>query len=106
MSSLFITEDSDCVLAPLDLDIDGGEFVRDFVSRNLKDESSEVGVVNENENGDLGVVSPPPPSNKFSDDLDLLVLPSPSEPLLPVTPFFLGMAENEKVLNGGSVVSD
>lgn len=50
----------------------GDEFVLDFVSRNLNDESKDVGVVSENENGDFGFVSAPP-SNKFSDDLDLLV---------------------------------
>jgi hypothetical protein len=66
---LKLDEDSDCVLKLLD-EVDGGEFVLDFVSRNLNEESSDVGVVNENEKGDFGFVSPPP-SSKFSDDLDL-----------------------------------
>lgn len=64
-------EDSDCDLK-LCTEAAGDEFVLDFVSRNLNDESKDVGVVSENENGDFGFVSAPP-SNKFSDDLDLLV---------------------------------
>lgn len=73
-SSDFFTseeEDSDWDLQ-LCTEAAGDEFVLDFVSRNLNDESKDVGVVSENENGDFGFVSAPP-SNKFSDDLDLLV---------------------------------
>lgn len=72
-SGLFTSEgeDSDCDLK-LCTEAAGDEFVLDFVSRNLNDESRDVGVVSENENGDFGFVSAPP-SNKFSDDLDLLV---------------------------------
>lgn len=64
-------EDSDWDLK-LCTEAAGDEFVLDFVSRNLNDESKDVGVVSENENGDFGFVSAPL-SNKFSDDLDLLV---------------------------------
>lgn len=64
-------EDSDWDLK-LCTEAAGDELVLDFVSRNLNDESKDVGVVSENENGDFGFVSAPP-SNKFSDDLDLLV---------------------------------
>lgn len=72
-SDLFTSEkeDSDWDLK-LCTEAAGDEFVLDFVSRNLNDESKDVGVVSENENGDFGFVSAPP-SNKFSDDLDLLV---------------------------------
>lgn len=72
-SGLFTSEgeDSDCDLK-LCTEAAGDEFVLDFVSRNLNDESRDVGVVSENENGDFGFVSAPP-SNKFSDDHDLLV---------------------------------
>lgn len=90
------------------IEVVGDEFVFDFVFRNLNDESKDVGVVSENENGDFGFVFVLS-FNKFLDDFDFLVgwdwfiffvL------LCSVIFGFFGMVEKENVLSGGFVVFD
>lgn len=90
------------------IEVVGDELVFDFVFRNLNDESKDVGVVSENENGDFGFVFVLL-FNKFLDDFDFLVgwdwflffvL------LCSVIFGFFGMVEKENVLSGGFVVFD
>lgn len=90
------------------IEVVGDEFVFDFVFRSLNDESKDVGVVSENENGDFGFVFVLL-FNKFLDDFDFLVgwdwflffvL------LCSVIFGFFGMVEKENVLSGGFVVFD